>query len=111
MPKHDDTREYPSQLHFPLRGLAGEGAEAAIRASLEGVVGVLAIHVSAAQAVAEVTYDLAVVSPEDIRARLLTAGVKPPSQRGNADGADRERPDGPRPAEDQGEADGVGGRT
>lgn len=108
MHKHDDTREYPAQLHFPLRGLAGEGAEAAIRASLEGVAGVLAIHVSAAQAVAEVTYDLAVVSPEELRARLLTAGVKPPTQKANAAGTARDHAEGACPAEDQGESDAIG---
>ncbi|MES2523221.1 MAG: heavy metal-associated domain-containing protein [Gemmatimonadota bacterium] len=108
MHKHDDTREYPAQLHFPLRGLASEGAEAAIRASLEGVAGVLAIHVSAAQAVAEVTYDLAVVSPEQLRARLVTAGVKSPHHTRNAAGADREHAEGPRPEGHDGEADGAG---
>lgn len=108
MHKHDDTQQYPAQLHFPLRGLAGEGAEAAIRASLEGVAGVLAIHVSAAQAVAEVTYDLAVVSPEELRARLVTAGVKSPHHKRTAAGADREHTEGPHPAGHDGAPDGAG---
>ncbi|WP_291164637.1 heavy-metal-associated domain-containing protein [Gemmatimonas sp. UBA7669] len=110
MHKHDDARQYPAQLHFPLRGLAGEGAEAAIRASLDGMAGVLAIHVSAAQAVAEVTYDLAVVSPEALRARLQTAGVKQPKHTAYTLGAESGDAPASRPAAGGGEVNG-GGRT
>lgn len=61
-------------LHFPLRGLASEGAGHAIRQALESVPGILHIEVSNVMAVAEVQFDEAVVSAAEVRARLDLAG-------------------------------------
>lgn len=65
-------------IHHPLRGLASEGAERAVRQALEGLPGILKIEVSSGMAMAEVLFDEAVVSAEDVRARLELAGRQSP---------------------------------
>ncbi len=68
----------PGHLHFPLRGLAGTGAEAAIQEALAGVRGIQSVQVSSGLAIAEVVFDEAVVSADEIRARLGRAGQREP---------------------------------
>ena len=66
------------QLYHPLRGLASEGAERAVRNALEGLPGILRIEVSIGMAMAEVVFDEALVSTDEVRARLALAGRQPP---------------------------------
>ncbi len=75
MHAHDPNERFP-RLHFPLRGLSGKGADAAIRESLADMPGILSIDVSTTRAVVEVRYDPAMVTPDTLRVRLSTAGVK-----------------------------------
>lgn len=65
-------------LRFPLRGLASEGAEHAVRNALANVPGILRIAVSNVMAVAEVEFDERVVSAEEVRAHLERAGQQSP---------------------------------
>lgn len=64
-----------AMLTYPLRGLAGEGADHAVRTSLDDLAGVEGVSVRIADARARVTYDSAVVTPEAVVARLHTAGL------------------------------------
>lgn len=73
----DAPRHPAGHLHFPLRGLAGEGAERAVHEALEGVPGILRIEVSSGMALAEVHFDEALVSAESVRTRLEGAGQRP----------------------------------
>lgn len=81
----DDVRGSASQasprrghLRYPLRGLASEGAERAVRHALDGLPGILDIKVWIGMAVAEVLFDETLVSADDVRARLELAGRRPP---------------------------------
>jgi copper chaperone CopZ len=63
-------------LHFPLRGLASEGADEAVREALAGLPGIRSIQVSTGIAIAEVLFDETVVSADEIRTRLEHAGQR-----------------------------------
>lgn len=63
-------------LRHPLRGLASDGAEPAVREALEELDGILAIEVSVGHAIATVTFDPGRVTAEQVRARLQMAGVR-----------------------------------
>jgi copper chaperone CopZ len=63
-------------LRHPLRGLASDGAEPAVREALGDVDGILSIEVSVGHAVVEVTFDPRRVTADQVRARLRMAGVR-----------------------------------
>ena len=65
-------------LHHPLRGLASDGAEPAVREALRDLDGILSIEVSAGHAVAEVTFDPRRVTAHELRQRLEVAERRRP---------------------------------
>ena len=68
-----DARE---TVRHPLRGLASDGAESAVRETLADLDGILFIEVSLGHAVAEVTFDPSRVTADEVRGRLRMAGVR-----------------------------------
>ena len=67
-------------LSHPLRGLASEGAERAVRIALQGLPGILRIDVWNGRAIAEVLFDETRVSAAAVRARLELAGRQQTSE-------------------------------
>lgn len=63
------------RLDFPLRGLAGEGAQAVVDRVIGALSGVLSAKATAASVILQVEYDADVVSPEAIHDALARAGV------------------------------------
>jgi copper chaperone CopZ len=63
------------RLDLPLRGLAGEGAQAVVDGAIGTIRGVLSAEANAATVVLKVEYDADVVSPEAIHDALARAGV------------------------------------
>lgn len=63
------------RLDLPLRGLAGEGAQAVVDRVIGTLPGVLSARANAAAVILQVEYDADVVSPEAIHDALARGGV------------------------------------
>ena len=74
MSRHEDVGKTET-VELPLRGLAGEGAEAPIRSAFESIQGVVAVHVSIATFRVRVSYRPAPGVRERIDAALHSLGV------------------------------------
>lgn len=62
-------------LSYPLRGLAGEGAQAVVDRALGGLVGIQAARAEATAQILDVEYDAERITPSEIHEALRQAGI------------------------------------
>ena len=62
-------------LSLPLRGLAGEGAQAVVDRALDGLAGITHARAAATSQVLDVEYDAERVTPAEIHEALRQAGI------------------------------------
>lgn len=79
-----ETRPPRATIEFPLRGLAGEGAEQEVRDALERVVGVVSVNVQMSAYRVRITYVAAPGTKEAIDAALHGLGVGTPHPHGES---------------------------
>ena len=73
------------RLDLPLRGLAGEGAQAVVDRAIGTLPGVLSAKAGAATAILRIEYDADAVSPQAIHDALAQAGVSHVAKPSHAD--------------------------